>query len=176
MHLCWISQPVFEELLTSIPCTVLQFPECQIWDGISIPPLLHHCQLHMVSDLSPSQPCLLHSFSSHSLSWVQTAISVCYFLEGRQPSKRKYFRTYSSLFLSFASIWYQNLSSKHLSCSWQIFRIILLSPSTLERFYFCLCHSGIGKYLMLGLLKALGFYYGSTKKFEIIKSVGLRTL
>lgn len=108
----------------------------------------------MVSDLSPSQPFSLHNFSPHSLSWVPSAISVYYFLEGRQPSKGKYFRTYSSLFPSFASIWYQNLFSKHPSCSWKIFRIIWLSPSTLERFFFSLCHSGIGKDLMLCLLNS----------------------
>lgn len=108
----------------------------------------------MVSDLSPSQPFSLHNFSPHSLSWVPSAISVYYFLEGRQPSKGKYFRTYSSLFPSFASIWYQNLFSKHPSCSWKIFRIIWLSPSTLERFFFSLCYSGIGKDLMLCLLNS----------------------
>ena len=108
----------------------------------------------MVSDLSPSQPRSLHNISPHSLSWVPSAISVYYFLEGRQPNKGKYFRTYFSSFPSFASIWYQNLFSKHPSCSWQIFRIIWLSPSTLERFFFSLCHSGIGKDLILCLLNS----------------------
>lgn len=148
--------------LTSIPRTVLQFPECQIWDGISTPPLLHHCQIHMVSDLSPSQPHSLDNFFPRSLSWVPSATSVCYFLEGKQPTKGKYFRIYSSLFPSFASIWYQNLFSKHPSCSWQIFRIIWLSLSTLERFFFSLCHSGIGKVLILWLLNS------SAKESEVI--------
>lgn len=143
--------------LASIPYTVLQFSECQIWDGISSPSLLLHCQLHMVSDLSPSQPRSLHNFFPRNLSWVPSATSPCYFLDGRQPSKRKYFRTYASSFPSFASIWYQNLFSMHPSCFWQIFRIIWLSPSTLERFFFSICYSGTGKVLVLCLLnKGIG--------------------
>lgn len=99
-------------------------------------PLLHHCQLHRVSDLSLSQPFLLHNFSPCSLSWVPSAISVCYFLEDKQPSKGKYFRAYSSSFSFFASIWYQNPFGKHLSHSWQIFRIFDFPPLLQKDFSF----------------------------------------
>lgn len=117
-------------------------------------PLLRPCQFHRVSDLSPSQHFSLHNFSPCSLSWVPSAISVCYFLEDKQPSKGKYFRAYSSSFSFFASIWYQNSFWKHLSRSWQIFRIIWFSPSALERFCFSLCHPGIGKNLVFFLLNS----------------------
>lgn len=96
--------PFLKSCLTSIPCTVLQFPKYQICNGISTSALLHCCQLHGVSDLSPSQPHALHTFFPPSLSWLPSATSVCYFLEGRQPSKGKYFRTYSSSPPSFSSI------------------------------------------------------------------------
>lgn len=109
--LCWISQPIFEELpgFYSMQSFADPWVSNLGWDfhpHCSPHPLLHHCQLHRVSDLSPSQPFSLHNFSPCSLSWVPSAISVCYFLEDKYPSKGKYFRAHSSSFSFFASIWY----------------------------------------------------------------------
>lgn len=100
--------------------TVLQFLKCQIWDGIST----FHAHFYCITANSTWFLISLQAnFSPCSLSCVPSAISVCYFLEGRQPSKEKYFRIFL-LIPPFASICYQNLFSKHSSCSWKILGII----------------------------------------------------
>lgn len=156
LYLSWVSPLVFEQL--PVFCSIQVF--LSIKTGVEFSfffccTAADSVEFLISSEVTLPAPQLLSNLDSHWTSayyriieylklegtcndhWVQLLL----FPRGEVTHREENVYDLLLLALSFCFHLISKLFLKHQFCSWQMFRIIWLSPYTLERFFSFLCHS-----------------------------------